>query len=540
MPKKKHKKVHWLRRWLNKWEKLEQKLLRIWLKVNFQILSWRKFSALILGLLLVAALPPYDEMWLIFPIFSLALYLCCQTTKLRTLCALGYWFGFGFFAAGFYWIGNALLIDIAQTGWLYPLVLGLNGAFFGIFAILPFAATKICQNIYGKMMLFAAVWGIATEWFRGIFLTGFPWNPISSVLTASPAMLQTLAIWGTYGLSVVLILIAAFPAVFLVKQKRKYFYLSLLSFVAFAGLWEYGEFVLMQRPQVNNGEAIIVRLVQPSIPQALKWDKNAAENNLQNYINLSNGQDNQHIDFTIWGETASPYDFTYDEKHLQKIRSAVPLHGYLISGFLRYEYADGRYIPFNSMAVINRRAEVVATYDKNHLVPFGEYIPLRQYLPEWVRPVAGNIAEFGRGKQFKTIQIAGYPEFAPLICYEIIFSNQTVAKKEHPQWMVLLTNDGWYGISSGPYQHLAAAQMRAVEEGVSIVRSANSGISAVINPYGEITAQMYLGQRGFMDAVVKPSEARSTFFGSYGNYPFFFMCASLIFAALILARKSRK
>jgi apolipoprotein N-acyltransferase len=179
----------------------------------------------------------------------------------------------------------------------------------------------------------------------------------------------------------------------------------------------------------------------------------------------------------------------------------------------------------------------VGWYDKSHLVPFGEYIPLRQYLPEWVRPLANTVAEFGRGEKYKTLKIGRYPAFAPLICYEIIFSDEIIDKdvKQRPTWAVVLTNDGWYGISSGPHQHLAAAQMRAVEEGITVVRSANSGISAVINPYGEIKAQIPLGERGAIDALVKPEEAHSTLFSQYGIKIPLAMSCILILLALMLS-----
>ncbi|MBP1531950.1 MAG: apolipoprotein N-acyltransferase, partial [Alphaproteobacteria bacterium] len=232
---------------------------------------------------------------------------------------------------------------------------------------------------------------------------------------------------------------------------------------------------------------------------------------------LSKAEDNQYVDFTIWGETAVPFDLYYDAEHISKLRRAVPPHGYLITGFLRY--ADGSYYhPYNSFGVISKQGTVEGVYDKSHLVPFGEYIPLRKYLPAWVRPLTNTVAEFGRGNQYETIKIAEYPEFAPLICYEIIFSSQVIRKTDKPKWIIVLTNDGWYGNSSGPYQHLVAAQMRAVEEGVSVVRSANSGISAVINPYGEVVEQIPLNMKGVIDVAVKLDEAHNTLFGKLGNF----------------------
>ncbi len=482
------------------------------------IMKYPKTTTFILGCLATLALPPYYQLWALFLAFSGLLFLAFGTGRLRKLAALGYWFGFGYFAAGFYWIGNALLIDVVQTGWLYPLVLLLNGAFFGLFTILPVMVTKYGRNIYAKILLFAAVWCLSVEWVRSFLLTGFPWNPLSSVLTFKPVMMQILSVFGTYGTSLIVALIASWPAVLLVRPNKLRAAVALLALVAGAGIWQFGEYTLDKRPQIPDGHSIMVRLVQPSIPQTLKWDKAALEENLQTYVDLSRERDIGYVNFTVWGETAYPFDVLYDEKHNRKLKAAVPTYGYLITGFLRRVDDGYNYTPYNSFGVINKKGELVGWYDKSHLVPFGEYIPLRKYLPEWVRPIANTVAEFGRGEKFKTLKIENYPAFAPLICYEIIFSDEVIGRgSDKPKWAVVLTNDGWYGISSGPYQHLAAAQMRAVEEGISIVRSANSGISAVITPYGEIRAQIPLGARGTVDALVKPDEAHKTPFSEHGN-----------------------
>lgn len=480
--------------------------------------SWRKTTALLCGVLSALALPPFFQFWAIFVAFSGTIWLCVQADgNKKNLAAIGYWFGFGYFACGFYWIGNALLVDAAATGFLYPLVLLLNGAFFGLFTILPFWATAAGKNTLSKLLWFTAVWFLSTEWLRSFLLTGFPWNPISSVLAFRPALLQTLAFIGTYGLSMAVIFFAALPVFWLIKPTKKRLIWPLVAVGFFGVLWEYGTYVIAGTDHLPDGESVMVRLVQPSIPQSLKWDKAAVEANFQDYINLSRSKDNHHIDIVLWGETASPFDLTADEEHRQKISAAIPRHGYLITGLLRRQFEFDRFVPYNSLAVINKRAQVLNLYDKSHLVPFGEYIPWRDYFPQWVRPLANNVAEFGRGEQFKTITIDGYPEFAPLICYEVIFSDDVVRKENKPQWMIVLTNDGWYGNSAGPYQHLVAAQMRAVEEGMTVVRSANSGISAVITPYGQIPVKIGLGKRGVKDAAVKLSLAHETLFGQYGN-----------------------
>ncbi len=493
-----------------------------------------KILALFAGGILALGLPPFYQFWTVPVAFSLAIWLCMQTQSAKHLAAIGYWFGFGYFAGGFCWIGNALLIDVAKTGFLYPLVLFLNGAFFGLFTILPFMITRRGRNLAAKMALFASMWFFCTEWLRSFIFTGFPWNPISSVLAFRPALLQTLAWWGTYGLSMVVILAAMLPVMWLLKPSRKRLWWIAASLSVFGVLWEYGAFVLAHIDQETSGEEIMVRLVQPNIPQSLKWSRAAAENNFKDYIDLSSEKDNHHIDFTFWGETASPFDLTHDAAHRGKLWRAVPKHGYLITGLLRYEMTPESYVPYNSLAVINRKTQVLNLYDKAHLVPFGEYIPFRKYLPDWVHPLTNTIAEFGQGRQFKTITLDGYPEFAPLICYEVIFSDDVVRKGDKPQWAVVLTNDGWYGMSAGPYQHLVAAQMRAVEEGMTVVRSANSGISAVITPYGEVPAKIALGERGVEDVAVKLSLAHRTLFGEYGNGVPILMAFGLMLAAWLI------
>ena len=511
-------------------------------KLLERMAKYPKSVAFLLGVLLTAALPPFYYTLTLFAAFSGAMFLAYKNQKLCTLAAIGYWFGFGYFAAGFYWIGNALLVDVFKTGWLYPPVLFLNGAFFGIFTILPFMATRCGKNIVAKSMLFAAVWCLIVEWLRGFILTGFPWNPVSSVLTFNPELMQILAYVGTYGASLILVWLAVLPAAWLIKLNRKRFY-GVGCFVAlcWAMLWIGGGYIVENRPQISAGDSLVVRLVQPSIPQTLKWNRALLEQNLQTYVDLSNSHNNSHVDFTIWGETAYPFDLTADYNHNRKITSAVPPYGYLITGFLRRVDDGIHYTPYNSFGVINRSGHLVGWYDKTHLVPFGEYIPFRKFLPESIKPIAGIVAEFGRGEKFKTLAFDNIPPFAPLICYEIIFSDEVVRKgKEKPAWAVVLTNDGWYGNSAGPYQHLAAAQMRAVEEGISVVRSANSGISAVVNPYGEIKAEIPLGAVETVDALVKPKEARQTWFGLYGNKIPLAMSGVLILLSFIISLFSRR
>lgn len=495
------------------------KLKAIWQKICETAARRYKTSALLFGLLLVAALPPFYHTWAVFAAFCGVFALSQKQSSVKRLSAIGYWFGFGYFSAGFYWVGNALLIDAAKTGWLYPFVLLLGGGFFGLFTIFPFALMKFVKTRFSKILLLAVGWFLSTEWLRSVFLTGFPWNPLSSVLAFNPLWLQTLAWLGTYGLSMLIVIMTALPAVWLLNPHKRNIWAPFCSLLLILGLYIYGDFALVQWGKLNVGEQINVRLVQPSIPQTMKWSRDAVEKNFAQYVDLSRAEGLENIDFVIWGETASPFNLAYDLEHRVMAQEAVPPKGYLLAGMLQdgYEQNTGDYLLYNSLAAMDYFGQIHGIYSKNHLVPFGEYIPLRQYLPKWVKPLTNMVGQFAKGEKYQTIKLDGYAEFAPLICYEVIFSGQIVRKQNKPKWAVVLTNDGWYGISAGPYQHLVAAQMRAVEEGISIVRSANSGISAVINPYGIITSQIGLSEHGYIDDTVKISMSHDTLFGKYGN-----------------------
>ncbi len=510
----------------------------LWQKICETAVRKYKTSALLFGLVLVGALPPFYHSWLILVAFCGVFALACRQNSWRRLVALGYWFGFGYFSAGFYWVGNALLIDAEKTGWMYPFVLLLGGAFFGLFTIFPFMIMKFTNSLVGKIFMLAGGWFLSTEWLRSVFLTGFPWNPLSSVLAFNPVWLQTLALWGTYGLSTVLIVVVTLPVIWMIKPCKNNLWAPLGAALLVLGFWEYGQISLKQSEQQNKGEQIKVRLVQPSIPQTMKWSRDAIEKNFSQYVKLSCAQGLENIDFVVWGETASPFNLMYDLEHRVSAQEAVPPQGYLLAGMLQdgYDKVSGDYMLYNSLVAMDYWGRIYDVYSKNHLVPFGEYIPLRKYLPKWVKPMTNMVGQFARGEKYQTIKLENYAEFAPLICYEIIFSGQVVRQKNKPKWAVVLTNDGWYGMSAGPYQHLVAAQMRAIEEGISIVRSANSGISALINPYGVITAQIGLSERGYVDGIVKIGLSHDTFFGRFGNVIPFLLSLFLLFGAFIAGR----
>lgn len=292
-------------------------------------------------------------------------------------------------------------------------------------------------------------------------------------------------------------------------------------------------FLLWAAGQYEKAEpgTTVVRLVQPSIPQTFKWEPGLAYRNFRKYIDLSKSRPSDGVKLVVWGETASPYFLDRDEEHLAEITEAVPDGGFLITGLLRAGFENGAYVPYNSMFVINGRGEIKDYYDKAHLVPFGEYLPFREYLPAFMAPVASVVGDLGSGEKYKKLQVAGLPLMGGAICYESIFPKEVLNPEQKPELLVVLANDGWYGVSAGPYQHLAAAQMRAVEEGITVIRSANTGISAVIAPNGDVSGLIGLNEEGVSDTALPKVLEKSTLYGRYGNI----VPGGLLFFCLLLA-----
>ena len=472
-----------------------------------------KKTACLLGALSALAFPPIYA----FPLFILSLCLALKITdnvkNIKQASLLGYCFGILYFVVGFYWICNALLVEFSTFGWLYPIGLIAIGGFFGLFMIPPFLIWYVLRkkSNWVKIFSFASVW-VLLEILRSFLLTGFPWNLLGTIFAFHEIFIQTASIWGTYGLSFIALIITGCVYAFFNDNKKSAMIVlcAILLFIIMFGL------VRVNKYEIDNSN-VKIRLVQPSIPQSMKWERNELENNFKQYIDLSAEDGIDTIDFVVWGETALPFDVEYNLKYREMIKRAIPKNGYLITGLVRFDISDGMYKPYNSMYVLDKNVDIKAFYDKNHLVPFGEYLPLRKYLPDWIQPIASNVSDFAQGKKYKNITIENYPDFAALICYEIIFPDEVINRNNKPDWLVVLTNDGWYGSSSGPYQHLVATQMRAVEEGITIVRSANSGISAIISPTGKIVNQIMLNQKGYIDVYLPKNTAVKTIYNTAGK-----------------------
>lgn len=499
----------------------------------------KKFTALVLGLLSVAALPPYYQFYVLFITLSGLFILTEKAEKGSKAFAVGYWFGFGFFSLGFSWVGNALLID-TTTSWLYPICLISAGLFFGLFTAIPTYLSSKFKSTYMKFVCLCTLL-VISEWIRSFILTGFPWNQFGSVLAFDIRLIQSASIFGTYGLSLFVILTCSALGLYLVEKdvKSGITAAAIILIITF-GIFSYGNRRIQNHIFFEDSD-VKVRIVQPSIPQKFKWDERALERNLKTYVEMSNYPGLEDVDFVIWGETASPYPLDMDYTYIEFVATAAPEMGYLITGSIRYEYnkEDKKYQPANSLFVINREGGIEEYYDKHHLVPFGEYIPLKKYLPEWIKPVTKVVANFYKGDGNKTISLDNYPKFGPLICYEIIFPSEVVNRNKRPEWLINVTNDGWYGDSMGPYQHLVTTQLRAVEEGIAIVRVANTGISALISYTGEVLDKIPLNKSDILDVYLPKNLSTTTIYGKYPNYLILILFIANILM-LLMCKKPKK
>ena len=512
----------------------------MFLRLSNFLLNHSKFFAFLLGGIAVQTLPPFYHWYLLFICFTSLLWFLHKTQTKKQSFAIGYWFGFSYFAFGLSWVNNALLVNPSETGWVIPISFLASGAFFGIFIGIPCLLTKIYKSLTAQYLAFAA-WIVIFEWIRSWFLTGFPWNLLGSSLAFDITLLQSASVWGTYGLSLCIILIASAPVFWIIRPSILNAIISLSTISLFiAGLYGFGLFRINQLHNEKNSD-ITIRLVQPSIPQFIKWSPDLKQQHFQKYIDLSKTKSLKDIQMVIWGETASPYALDLEKEAMKQIISAIPEKGYLTTGTVRYEDDYyGNWKPLNSAFTINHNGIIEDFYDKSHLVPFGEYIPLRHLIPTQIRPIANTITDFKAGTGAKNISVPNIPPFGILICYEIIFPHQIINPQDKPSWLINLTNDGWYGISSGPYQHLVSTQLRAIEEGITIVRSANSGISALINRYGKILQHLDLNQEAFLDISLPQELEIPTIYNYMGNYLPLGLCLLSLFLAFLINKKNFK
>ena len=443
------------------------------------------------------------------------------TARFRTAFLTAFAFAFGFFAAGLYWVaGSFFTVGGATAAGGPAAVLGLAGL-LSCFLALPVAlAHRLTQPGVGRALALAAALGLG-DWLRGHLFTGFPWNLFGHAWLHVPAIEQAAATVGIYGVGLATLAVCLLLSV---ADWRAWTAAAATVVAMFA----YGELRLGRAPQADlAASALLLRLVQPNIPQSEKWRREKAAAHLQHLVRL--GAEGPEPDAVIWPETAVARLLHSGSPLIEALGKSVQSHAGLISGAPWRE--DGRY--YNSILAIDREGRLQGRHDKAHLVPFGEYVPLRGLLGVAKLTVGGK--DFTAGPGPSTLTLSGLPPFGALICFEAIFPGEAVAAGARPAWLLNLTNDAWFGETAGPHQHFEIARMRAIETGLPVLRVANTGITGAVDGYGRRLGRLELGTAGSLDIRLPPPLAETPY-SRLGDLPFF---AGLLLLAALAAWRGR-
>ena len=466
-------------------------------------MPFRLLVALGLGALAALALAPLYYLPALIVGFSGLAWLLGTAPSTGWAFALGWAFGVGNFLIGLHWIGHAFLVDAVRFAWLMPFAVALLASGLALFCGLATAAAHRLGSSsgLGRVLALVLCW-TAAEWLRGNILTGLPWLLLGHVWAVNETGLQAAALLGGHALGVVTMLAATLPVLLLSQDRpdrRRAAWLLAAVMLLIAGLAGYGHWRLPTAAAPEH-DGIRLRLVQAGIPQAEKWLPEMRDRNLARYLRLGRSAEGRAPSHLVWPETATSFFLAGDDRRRDIIARTLAPGQLLIPGSPRRTGRSDEPIRlFNSLFTLGRDGVAVARYDKYHLVPFGEYLPLRGLLSVvGLDKLAPGAVDYSAGVGPRLIDLPGLPPFRPLICYEIIFPGEVLAAGR-PGWLLNLTNDAWFGDSFGPYQHLDIARLRAVELGLPLVRAANTGVSAIVDPYGRITAQLPLGAAGVID-----------------------------------------
>jgi apolipoprotein N-acyltransferase len=444
--------------------------------------------------------------------FSVFLYLLERPPFTDRPFFYGGLFGFGYFTGGLYWIANAF--NMVGLWYLVPIgALGLPAFFALLYSAPVVGLAKCAPSGIARCVFFTVLWSVA-EYARGHLFTGFPWS--LNGYTWPLEILQLTSVIGIYGLSFLTTLLFTSFA-----SHSRIFISSCCGL--FMGVYGWGHYRLSQFPTERTG--VNMRLVQPSIPQQLKWLAEHFEANFDKQLGLSALEGERPLKAVIWPE-ASVATFVTDYPVLMgSIAAVAPARGYVIVGGPRHGSTGQIY---TSTLIVDPEGQIVASYDKSHLVPFGEYFPFRSLFPLIGKVTAGE-QDYTAGQGVQTVTLNGLPPFSPLICYEAIFPGK-VAPEPRSAWMLNQTNDAWYGKSPGPFQHLQIARTRSIEEGIPLVRAANNGISAVVDAVGRLTEKLGLNEIGFIDFDLPKTLQAPTFYARYRDLPFLILliCGTIL------------
>jgi apolipoprotein N-acyltransferase len=460
--------------------------------------GWRAYAAAAaLGVLAAAALPPLTLLPLLFVAIFGLLRLIGAARRWRGAAARGLVFGLFHHMAGLYWVTNAILVRAAEFWWAVPVAVPLLALVLAVFIAVPCGVARLAPAGWRRVAVLAGAWVLA-DLARQFVLSGFPWNLLGSVWempgTLGLVFMQPAALAGVHGLTLATLLLAG--AVSLGRRGQA---------AALGGLavWATAGWLLLLRAAPPTGYAAVI--VQPDISEADHRDHGMDRAWIDSVFEKALALTRQGVAqagpgklIVVWPETASPYALAQDPPARAAVAAAAGRALITLAGTERFESDK---VAHNSLVAVAPDGSVAAVYDKSHLVPFGEYFP------SYAHFLLGEQG-FVPGPGIRTLHVPGLPPVGPLICYEAIFPSQVADESDRPDVLVNITNDAWFGDSAGPRQHLAAARMRTVEEGLPMLRAANTGISAVIDAHGRITDSLGLDRAGVVVAPIPGALAR--------------------------------
>ncbi|MBP1851306.1 apolipoprotein N-acyltransferase [Rhizobium halophytocola] len=505
----------------------------------------RASLAIVMGALAALALPPFSFPATLFVSFTVLVWLLDGTTgsadggilrSYRQAFVTGWLFGFGYFVAGLWWVGSALLVEADEFAWALPLaIVGLPALLAIFYGMATLIARIFWSEGFGRLAALALGFGLA-EWLRSFVATGFPWNAIGYGAMPIPVMMQSAHAIGLFGVSALSVFVFATPALLGTRRGRVTgIVLATLLVVVHFG---YGAWRLSEAPATAATEKTLsVRLVQPAVEQTDKNGDDDREQQFDDLLKLSAlppKAGDKRPDLIVWPETSVPFILTENPDAFTRIADTLQPGQVLLAGAVRAEDRGPGYPPryYNSVFLINDKGEIIGASDKVHLTPFGEYVPFEDVLRQWgIDNLISLPGGFTAASARTMLTLPGGINLYPLICYEIIFPQEIDEAPASTNAIVNVTNDGWFGDTPGPYQHFLQARVRAAETGLPVIRDANNGISAVIDGKGQIVAGLSLDKKQAVDATISLLSV-SKWNDSGRFYNFWLIIACLALAAV--------
>jgi apolipoprotein N-acyltransferase len=482
-----------------------------------KLISWLEyrqkrmwFIAVLLGFVLALGQAPVSFPVGIVTSIPILGYCAFRVNTWKQAFAIGWWAGFGYFGLSMIWLVEPFFVEPEKHAILAPFALiGMSGG-LALFWGGAFALSKQFGTGLGRYIIGLAVAWAAVEYLRSILFTGFPWGLLGYTWIETP-IAQWASVVGPFGLVFITIL----GGLLMLSFPGKRLAAPMVTVLFFGVLWAGGAWRIpdVQSEQETN---IRVRLIQPNAPQHQKWDPDWMGVFFRRGLEFTSAQAKQPVDLVVWPETSVPFALQDNVGDLQILSDAAGPRAHIIAGIRRFE-GDKIY---NSMVHLDEKGGLVSVYDKSHLVPFGEYVPFSEYLSGLgLRGLAANLQGFSSGTGPEVVSAFGLPAYLAMICYEAIFPSYARTDTERPEFLLHITNDAWFGDTIGPYQHLVQVQFRAIEQGLPAARAANTGISAMIDPYGRVISKLKLNEAGFLDANL-PVPLDATIYARFGNLPF--------------------